>query len=213
LQPNRDPIQLEQPAPEVVPERAAGHDAHTWQLAWALANFFPRRGYWHEWLAIQQAAVTATDRLADRPAQAHADRLLGIALLRLGRLDEAGQQLSQARDRFAELGDDSGQALTHRGLGRIAARRRDHAEALHQVTLALDLFTWAGHQSGRAGALNSAGWILAELGEYSPALRLCEEALEIQQSLDDRFGQANTLDSLGLHAPRPRGARKGHFVL
>ncbi|WP_433723756.1 BTAD domain-containing putative transcriptional regulator [Actinoplanes sp. CA-051413] len=223
LRPNRDPIRLEQPSPGVVPERpadhdaalawfdterqtfpalvtraaATGHDAHTWQLAWALANFFHRRGYWHEWLAIQQAAVTATDRLADRPPQAHAHRLLGIALLRLGRLDEAGQQLSQARDRFAELGDDSGQALAHRGLGRIAARRQDHAEALHQATLALDLFTRAEHRSGRAGALNSVGWILAELGEYAPALRLCQEALEIQQSLDDRFGQANTLDSLG----------------
>lgn len=223
LLPNRDPIVLEPAAAAVVPERpadhdaalawfdterqalpalvtraaATGHDTHAWQLAWALANFYHRRAYWHEWVAIQQAAVVATDRLADRPAQAHAHRLLGIALLRLGRLDDAWRELSHARDRFAELGEDIGQAFAHRGLGRIAARRQDHSEALRQATLALELFTRAGNLNGQSNALNAVGWMLAELGAHAAALPFCEQALELQRGSDNRFGQANTLDSLG----------------
>jgi DNA-binding SARP family transcriptional activator/tetratricopeptide (TPR) repeat protein len=223
LLPHRDLIPLEQADATVTPERpadhdaalawfdaerqafpalvaravATGHDPHAWQLAWALANYFHRRAHWHDWVAIQQAAVTAAERLADRPGQAHAHRLLGIALLRLGRLDEAWQQLSHALDRNADLGDDVGRAFAHRGLGRVAAQRHDPAEAVRQALLALDCFTRAEHRRGQANALNAVGWTLAELGVYATALPFCAEALEIQQDLDDSFGQANTLDSLG----------------
>ena len=224
LRPNRDPIVLPAPAEGVCPETAADHagalawfdaertalpalvafaadsgrDRQAWQLAWAMANFVHRRGYWHDWVTVQRAAVTATGRLGDRAAQAHAYRLLGIALLRLSRLDEAREQLELARERFAELGDPAGQAMAHRGLGRVAARRDDRVEALRQARLALDLFTRAGSPSGRASAENAVGWMLAELGEHDEALRHCTRALALQEHLGDAFGQANTLDSLGL---------------
>jgi DNA-binding SARP family transcriptional activator/Tfp pilus assembly protein PilF len=223
LQPNREPIMLEPPVPGVRPEppadhaaalawfdaeRAAlpalvtlatdsGHDRQAWQIAWAMADFVHRRGCWHDWVTVQRAAVTATGRLGDHRAQGHAHRLLGIAQLRLGRLDEAREQLTLARDRFAELGDAAGQAMAHRGLGRVAARRDDHPEALRQARLALDLFTRAGPPGGRASAENAVGWMLAELGRPDDALRHCTRALALQEQLGDAFGQANTLDSLG----------------
>jgi DNA-binding SARP family transcriptional activator/tetratricopeptide (TPR) repeat protein len=223
LRPNRDPIVPEPAAVGVRPEAPAdhaaalawfdaertalpalvtlavdhGHDRQAWQLAWVMANFVHRRGYWHDWVTVQRAAVTATGRLGDRAAQGHAHRLLGIALLRLGRLTEAREELERARDRFAELGDAAGQAMAHRGLGRAAARRGDHAEALRQARLALELFTRDGPPSGRASAENAVGWMLAELGEHDDALRHCTRALALQERLGDAFGQANTLDSLG----------------
>jgi DNA-binding SARP family transcriptional activator/tetratricopeptide (TPR) repeat protein len=223
LRPNRDPIVLPAPAEGVCTEAAADHagalawfdaertalpalvafaaesgrDRQAWQLAWAMANFVHRRGYWHDWVTVQRAAVAATGRLGDGAAQAHAHRLLGIALLRLSRLDEAGEQLELARERFAELGDPAGQAMAHRGLGRVAARRDDRVEALRQARLALDLFIRAGSPSGRASAENAVGWMLAELGEHNEALRHCTRALALQEHLGDAFGQANTLDSLG----------------
>jgi DNA-binding SARP family transcriptional activator/tetratricopeptide (TPR) repeat protein len=223
LRPNRDPIVPEPPAAGVRPaeptdhaaalawfdaERTAlpalvtlaadsGRDRQAWQLAWSMADFVHRRGYWHDWVTVQRAAVTATGRLGDRAAQGHAQRLLGVAQLRLGRLDDAREQLDLARDRFAELGDPAGQAMAHRGLGRVAARRDDHAEALRQARLALELFTRAGASSGRASAENAVGWMLAELGRPDDALPHCTRALGLQERLGDVFGQANTLDSLG----------------
>ncbi|HEY0532841.1 MAG TPA: BTAD domain-containing putative transcriptional regulator [Actinoplanes sp.] len=223
LRPNREPIVPAPPAEGVRPEAPAdhdgalawfdaertalpalvtlaadgGHDRQAWQLAWAMANFVHRRGYWDDWVTVQQAAVTATGRLGDHAAQAHAHRLLGIALLRLGRLDEAREQLTLARERFAALGDAAGQAMAHRGLGRVAARCDDHQEALRQARLALDLFTRGGPPQGRASAENAVGWMLAELGDHEQALRHCTRALTLQERLGDAFGEANTLDSLG----------------
>jgi tetratricopeptide (TPR) repeat protein len=223
LRPNREPIAPGPPAEGVRPEAPAdhegalawfdaertalpalvtlaadaGHDRQAWQLAWAMANFVHRRGHWEDWVTVQQAAVAATGRLGDHAAQAHAHRLLGIALLRLGRLDEAREQLTRARERFAALGDTAGQAMAHRGLGRVAARRDDHPEALRQARMALDLFTRGGPPQGRASAENAVGWMLAELGDHEEALRHCTRALALQEQLGDAFGQANTLDSLG----------------
>jgi DNA-binding SARP family transcriptional activator/DNA-binding transcriptional ArsR family regulator len=223
LNPHRDPLTLDPPASGVTGARfgsdhealawfetewpalptlvvqatATGHDQQAWQLAWALADYVHRRAAWPAWAQIQRAAVTATAHLGDRPAQAHAHRLLGIALLRLGRLDEARTELEHAHTGFAELGDPNGQALTHRGLGRVAAHGGDHGEALARSQAALECFTESGNRRGQAGALNSAGWNLAALGEYAQALPLCTEALTIQRELGDRFGEANTWDTLG----------------
>ena len=56
-----------------------GFDTHAWQLAWALATFLDLRAHWHEWQAVQHAAVAAAQRLGDKAAQAHSRRGLGHA--------------------------------------------------------------------------------------------------------------------------------------
>jgi hypothetical protein len=38
---------------------AAGYDAHTWRLSWALVTFLDRQGRWPELIAAQSAALTA----------------------------------------------------------------------------------------------------------------------------------------------------------
>ncbi|MBU2663440.1 tetratricopeptide repeat protein [Actinoplanes bogorensis] len=184
--------------PLVVAASESGRHRPAWQLAWSLTTYAHRRGSYQEWLAVQRIAIEAAAALGDRAAGAHARRLLGIALIRLNRYDEAHAELTVALDEFTALGDPQGQAQAHRGLGRVAAYRNELRVALTHGRAALEGFTAAGNRDGRASALNSLGFNLAKLGEHAEGVRLCRQALEIHQESGDRFGQANAWDSLGL---------------
>jgi tetratricopeptide (TPR) repeat protein/transcriptional regulator with XRE-family HTH domain len=172
-------------------------DTHTCQLAWALTNYLDRRGHWHDWAATQRAALAATQRMADSPAQARAHRLLARVYIRLGRFDDAHAHLQHALDLYRQAGDEVGQARTYHSLAHLCERRGRHAEALDHAQRALDLYRAAGHRHGQAGALNNIGWFHALLGDHQQALTSCQQGLTLLQELGDRQGQASTWDSLG----------------
>jgi tetratricopeptide (TPR) repeat protein len=179
--------------------RAAGtgFDTHVWQLTWALAEFLERRGHWREWLDVQQAAIAAAVRLADRPGEAHARRGLALACGRLGRYDDAQVQHRRALALFGDLGNHSGQAHSHRGLAWTFGLQGCNREALWHGQRALDLYRVAGNRVGQARALNSIGWDHAQLGDHQQALAFCRRALALLEETGDRYGQAETWDSLG----------------
>ncbi len=224
LHPPRDPIILTPPQPGTIPEyptdhrqaldwftteqpvllavvdhaTANGFDTHTWQLAWTLDTFLDRQGHWHDWAAIERAAVAAAERLGDPIAQARAYRLLGHAHARLGRFDDdADTHLRRALDLYGQAGDLVGQAHTHHNLSHLRWRQGRHTEALDHNLRALDLYRAVGHRPGEARALNGVGWSHAELGDHEQALVYCREALALFQELGDDEGLATTWDSLG----------------
>jgi tetratricopeptide (TPR) repeat protein len=174
-----------------------GFDARAWQLAWSVAIFLDRHGYWHDLATVERTAVAAARRLADPQAQAHAHRLLARADIRLRRFEAADTQLQHALELFGRAGDALGQAHTHNVLAVAFERQERYTEALDHARQALDLFSATGHRQGQAEALNSVGWLYAVLGDYQRALTACQEAVRLLQDLDDRHGLAATWDSLG----------------
>ena len=176
---------------------ATGFDTHTWQLTWTLQDFLNRRGHWHDWVAVAQAAVAAAQRLADPATQARSHRILAHAYILLGRLDDAFTQLRHALDLATRTGDQNQQARAHYNLAILWARRDQPAQALHHARQALHLHQATGDQIGQADALNQVGWYHTLLGEHQQALTYCQQALTLHQQLGDREGQANTWDSLG----------------
>jgi len=223
LNPTGDPIILTAPDPAVSPEDLIGYrqalawftterpvllaavaqavttgfDTHTVQLAWTLGTFLYRWGHWHDQATTGHAAVAAAYRLADRSAQARANRNLALALAQLGRFDDAHTQLSQALDLAVQISDQTGQAATHKTFALLWERRGRPAQALDHARQALDLYRTAGHQAGHVRALNAVGWYLTLLGEHPQALTACQQALTLHQDLDDSYGEAGTWDSLG----------------
>jgi tetratricopeptide (TPR) repeat protein len=223
LNPLRDPITVEPPDPAVTPEpmdsyelamawfsselrtllavvnhaAAAGLDVYTGQLAWTLADFLDRRGYWHELVATQRAALAAAHRRADLPAQALAHRLLADAWTQLGRYDEAHTHLATAIDLARDAGDPALQAHAHHSLAVVWERQGRHADALDQSLRALALFRAADHPRGQADALNAVGWYHAQLGHQPQALAECRQALALYAQLGDIDGQADAWDRLG----------------
>jgi tetratricopeptide (TPR) repeat protein len=176
---------------------AAGFDTHAWQLAWTLADFFQRRGHWHDWAATQRAGLEAARRHADRIGSAHAHHSVARAYLQLGRDNDAHHHFRRALHYFAELDDRAGQALTHRGLSYAYERQGRNQEALEHARQALDLYQAAGHRAGQANALNAIGWYCAQVGDHQQALSYCEEALTMHREVGDHRGEAATWDSLG----------------
>jgi tetratricopeptide (TPR) repeat protein/transcriptional regulator with XRE-family HTH domain len=223
LNPAREPIRLDPPAPGVVPEALGDHDdamtwfeiehkvlvaavslaaahgfvAHAWQLPWTLVDYFERRGYWSDWLETQRIALTAAQDQGDLMALAHASRGLGIACSRTSHDDDAYAHYAAALGPFRELGDAVGEARVHQDISWLLDRQGRPADALPHDETALRLYQEAGRLAGQANALNAIGWLNAELGNYRTTLEYCRRALELQRELGNLRGQAAALDSLG----------------
>jgi tetratricopeptide (TPR) repeat protein len=176
---------------------ARGFDVHAWQLAWAMAPFFERRGHWHDAAASQQLALDAADRLDDPRAQAISHGCLAYAYELLRRYADAQDEFVRALELYQLLGDHAGQARTHRSLALVLDRENRYAAALDHAELAYELFQTAGHRSGQARALNALGWFHIQLGHLDQGLTYCQQALDLQNEIGDQFGQADTLHSIG----------------
>jgi tetratricopeptide (TPR) repeat protein len=175
----------------------AGFDHHAWQLAWVLATFLQRRRQWSELLAIGRVALLAADRLADSTGQFHALRLLGIALTRLHRYDEAESYVRRGIDVSARWNDPVSQAAGHRVLSDLLVAQERHQEAITHAERALDLYVTANHLSGQALALNAIGWGHTRAGDHRRCITRCERALALHQRLGNRLGELATWHSLG----------------
>jgi DNA-binding SARP family transcriptional activator/tetratricopeptide (TPR) repeat protein len=174
-----------------------GFDTHAWHLAGALADYLDRQGHWHEWASVQNAALDAARRLADRPGQAYTHRNLARAYARVGRYTDAHIHLRHALELHSELDDLPGQARTHLSFAGVYERQGRNRDALEHSQRGLELFRVAGHRAGQAKALNAVGYRYAQVGEYQQAMEYCEQALVLLEELGDRDGQADTWDSLG----------------
>jgi len=174
-----------------------GFDTHTWQLAWAMADFLGRNGHWSETQVVHHNALGAADRVANKHASAYAHRALGLANARLGMRDDARSHYECALQLFGELDDHVELGQTHLGLGTVFDMGGNQTEALRHAHQAHDHFRAAGIRSGQANALNNIGWFHAKLGEYEQALSWCQQALAALQELGDTLGAAYALDSLG----------------
>ncbi len=215
------PLPLAAPQPGVVPESLADHQAAlAWlsaerhvllavidqaatrfdtelvQLSRALWTFFDRRGYWHDWAAVQTLAVQAALRIGDPNARAHAHRGLGLASGQLQRHADAVANFRYALELFRELGDPLSQANNHLNIGWIHQEQGDHEAAVHHAEQALALFEQTGHVVGQAAALNGIGWCLAHLGDHERALRYCRRALALARTEGARSTEASAWDTL-----------------
>ena len=223
LNPSRDQITIAPPQPAVIPERLASYreamswletehrvilscarlaaatafGRHAWQLPWAMTDFLDRRGHWHEWVAIQQTALTAVTRLGDAAGQAVTRRLVASGYHRLADYGRARGHTEAALRLYQKLGDRIGEACSHQALGIIADRQGRLEESLSHDECALSLFETLGHRSGQADVRNSLGWTHIQLGDPLLGLTYCRQALDLHRELGDRAGQAHSWDSLG----------------
>jgi tetratricopeptide (TPR) repeat protein len=223
LDPHRDPIEIDLPAPGCRPHRlpnraaawtwygaehrcllaiqllAADRELHTavWQLAWALDTIHLRRGLLHDLLAMWQMGLAAAQHDSDPTALSRAYRRLAMACTQLGRHDDALDHLHRALDTAHSCGDLLAQAHTHCALTMVWQRQGDDRPALEHATNALRLYRLLQQPVWEADTLNWVGWFSARLGNYQQAHTHCQAALTQARRLSHRGGEASTLDSLG----------------
>ncbi|MEV0675440.1 BTAD domain-containing putative transcriptional regulator [Actinosynnema sp. NPDC050436] len=223
LEPHRDPIRLDPPAPGAhvhrLPDIATAlawfetHHLHllasqhtavarhrhqtVWHLAWVLGTFHRRRGHHHDELAVWQAALDSASRLSDPRTRTFAHRRLGYAYAELDQHESAVGHLSQALDLAEQHQDSAEQAYIHNSLATAWGRRGDDRRAFEHARHALDQYRALEQPVLEADGLNTVGWYAARLGDYDHARELCEAALALQRRHHDADGEAHSLDSLG----------------
>jgi tetratricopeptide (TPR) repeat protein len=181
---------------------SAGFDTHVWQLATALTKFLNRRGYWHDQIVLQRAALDA--RRADRSGQTRSNRSLGgahgylaHAYARLGRYDDGRAHLQQALDLFGHLGDRFSQAIIHLDLAWLFRLRGSAPEAVDHLQRAVALYPPSGPPVGPVDALNALCSHHPQRGEHQHIIALCLQAVALVQEFGDRDAQARVWGGLG----------------
>jgi len=223
LHPHRDEFALDPPGPEVTVtefadlesaltwfiterptlvaaiERARGDGAHdyAWKLAWAITEFFDRRGHLEQQAATYRVALDSVRQTGDRRGHAHVHRSLGRTYAQLARFAEAREHFDAALALHIELGDRNGEAGIHHNLGWMAELDGRHEDSLHHDRLALELYEAGGDRVGQARALNAIGWSHCLVGDHERSLEVCRRALALNQELGDRPGESATWDSIG----------------
>jgi tetratricopeptide (TPR) repeat protein len=189
----------ERPTLLAVIQQAArtGFDAHSWQIAWALADDLFYRSDWHGLTVAHHAALDAATRLGDSLGMAHAHRGLAGADTSVGQHDDACAHLEQALSLFHQAGRPADEAHILRNLGLIMRRTGRFSEALAFQAKALELCQESGSRSGYARVLNGIGSVRALLGNYQQALIDCQEALQLSKELDDLRSQGDALHLIG----------------
>jgi DNA-binding SARP family transcriptional activator/tetratricopeptide (TPR) repeat protein len=179
---------------------AAEHEygTHAWQLAWSLADFLDRQGYWYDHLAVQRVALAAAQREDDRLGQAQAHGGLARVSARFGRHDDATIHIGRAIDLYDQVGDRVAEAIAHRNLAWMLELRKSYPEALAHAEQALALMRTTGSRNGLGLTLNGVGYLHSLVGNYVQAIQYSEEALAVALETDDVRGVVTAWDNIGL---------------
>lgn len=150
---------------------AEGLDKRAWQLAWCLAAYLHRAGYWSDAVALWQVGLAAAERCGSTVGRARTHQGLGVAM--------GMQQGVGASGLYQPAGAEAS--------GRSA---RTHLAEAIRLYLSADMRTAAAWASVTVGSYNDAD---TEPGAVTEAL---EKALELS---DDPSLQATVLNNLSVH--------------
>ncbi len=109
-------------------------------------------------------------------------RARGRISLAIGELDQALHDLSHARDRFLEAGDDLAAATTASSMARVWMRQGRLTEALGQLQHNVGVFAAAGDASNELLSLNTITRLQLELLAWEGALLSSDRALGLAAS-------------------------------
>ncbi|WP_255955629.1 ATP-binding protein [Streptomyces odontomachi] len=218
IEPDEDPVPLDEPAEGVVPlafadydeavdfaERehtsqlavlhsaaAAGAHRYTWQLAAVLFNAMPPTAPATDWLAVTETGTEAA-RHADPAVRARMLEYLGMSHTQLNAYEQGRACHLRALDIHNRQGDRRGAAnsLNLIGLTHLHQRELDAAEGLFKQAHAA--FTALGlAQEADLARMNLAS-VQYDAGRLDEAARATAQVLDFRRAQDDRSGAADAL--------------------
>ncbi|MEN3614248.1 tetratricopeptide repeat protein [Plantactinospora sp. ZYX-F-223] len=142
-----------------------------------------------------EVSMPAAERLGERRVLASHRYLLGAALMRVGRLEEAVPELEAARVLMAAEGDVVSEAITLLQLAEIRMYAADAEGAVGLLRQATVLVP-PGEAAVRVRVCTGLGQALVQLGKYGEAREAVSEVIEIARGLD-RQAERMCLEVLG----------------
>jgi diguanylate cyclase (GGDEF)-like protein len=148
-------------------------------------------------VTLLDAAVTRAREQGQRSTEARALHNLGLAMMRLGRQDEAIARLDAALALNVADGRERDAAANRHFLGTIAREQGRYADALDLHRHVLDYARRADDTQIIAHSANALGILSAN--QYAPesAMAYYEEAAAAYEKLGDRYSQAMALINIG----------------
>ena len=131
------------------------------------------------------------------PVGHEAHRVLGMASVDLGDLQQAYDHLDQALDLSDAQSMPYAQALARTGLALCISLRGQLREAVRLNREAVAIWRRLGSDAGLADELNDLGFHLYALGEYDEAMGCLQEALALSRQTGLRQAEAAALVNLG----------------
>jgi tetratricopeptide (TPR) repeat protein len=174
-----------------------GLDAYCWQIPSTMAPFLVRSGLVQDFLALQQIALGAAQRLSDPLALGHAHYHYAHACAWLGEVADSDRHLQDALRSFTQAGDQPATARTLNGMAQLLMQQGDYSRALDREKEALSLRLALGDPDAIAHSEDTIGAIYSRLGEYDLALRHCYRSLDLSRETGARLLAADALSTLG----------------
>ncbi|PSL56127.1 putative ATPase [Saccharothrix carnea] len=175
-----------------------GHLHHVVQLANGLAAYLDRRKLLHEWISIDQTALTAARRIDDPAGEAELLVGLGFALSQLGRTATAMKCLREALPLFRELGDRVGFGVALNRLGAVYRQTDRPRWAVRCHLWARDLFVEAGVTKSHVSALHNLAVVHRQQGEFDRAVVLHQEVVALCREADMPLLLGRSFDNIGV---------------
>ena len=160
-------------------------DAAEAELLCRIASAFDKLAE-HE-IAIEHArrSQAAFEALGDEAGVAQVKRVLGWALYRLGRLDDATVEFEAARESAERLEERTLLAQVQQGLGVIDLRSGRLEQARSRLDASRRTFREQRDRIGEAEATGNLAWVFGRLGNVERELALDRKVLEILEHVGD----------------------------
>lgn len=150
-----------------------------------LANVLADQGRRAEALALHDAGIEVTRRVAAVHIEAVGWTNVGDVRLRLGDLEGASAAFRACLEITRDTGERRVEGYAVQGLGTLATWRGEVAEAARRLTEALALRRAIGHAPGEVDTLLSLAALAAEQGDVGAAVARLDEALPIARDVGD----------------------------
>jgi len=171
-----------------------GWPEHAITLAATLHRYLFVGAHHTDLLAVHGQAMRCARTDAERGLALHN---LGRTHLRLGRFDDANDELQRALALVRQADDHGAEADTVQSIGLIHLERGQWDAAFDSFQRALALARAAGDRSLEARALGSLGEVTQYQGRYRVALDHVRQALALFREIGDRATEADALIGTG----------------
>ncbi|MCP2248065.1 AfsR/SARP family transcriptional regulator [Lentzea aerocolonigenes] len=184
---------------------STGRHVEAWQIPFLLGGYFEHRGTWALGASLQRYAVDAVMKLDAAHLEVPARVQFSIALVHVGRVDEAVREQQRCLAIARESGNAQREAAIQNNLGWMYNELGDTVRAVASYEAALELFTAADDRGYLAITLQNLGDAKSLLGDFAGGVADLERSLAIARE-DDLVGQqGDSLVSLGqVHARADR---------
>ncbi|MFF3634084.1 tetratricopeptide repeat protein [Streptomyces sp. NPDC002250] len=178
----------------------AGEDRHARTavaLASCLEEYLRWRRHFDDGLSVARTAQGAAHSAGDRLREGCAWNDLGLALLGVGREEEAVDAHTRARDLFQAIGDSYREAMAWNNLGSALRKTGSAEKAIDAHTRARDLCQAIGDHQREATVWNNLGMALRQAGWLEDAIKAFTRARDLYQAVGDRHGEGRAWNNLG----------------